>query len=301
MRLLNVFMLTAGLGLLSVPAMNSHFGSGPYFANEKGKQAEPSPKPERSKTEFAVIKEWKSGDSTYELAATEPAIAERDLRIVVNIPATSLTLFENGVSVLELPVAVGQAIYKTPVGRNEIKQIVWNPWWHPPDAEWAKDEKVTPPGPKNPLGPVKMIMSGDIRMHGTTKDSSIGSAASHGCIRMHSKDAVRLAWYLQRSLTDKSDASYLEKYKKMGKTSYYVQLSKGVPVDIVYQPVAFKDDMVILYPDLYGRAKDLKTSVAWEMYQSGVDPTAFDLSKFSKPPRKAVEVSINEILNEKIR
>ena len=41
------------------------------------------------------------------------------------------------------------------------------------------------PGPNNPLGTRAIYLNADgIRIHGTANRSSIGHAASHGCIRM---------------------------------------------------------------------------------------------------------------------
>src|SRR3989338_2755559 len=87
--------------------------------------------------------------------------------IIINIPSTKLSVYDEDELVMELPVAVGQAIYKTPTGYNEIKELIWNPWWYPPNADWAKDEEITPPGPANPLGPVKIVLGDEIRIHGT--------------------------------------------------------------------------------------------------------------------------------------
>jgi murein L,D-transpeptidase YcbB/YkuD len=49
----------------------------------------------------------------------------------------------------------------------------------------------------------------DYYIHGTDKEESIGSAASHGCIRMTAADAVELARYLtEQSGVHKSDDWY---------------------------------------------------------------------------------------------
>ena len=49
------------------------------------------------------------------------------------------------------------------------------------------------PGPGNPLGTRAMYLNAPgIRIHGTWDDSSIGTAASHGCIRMHVQDSEQL-------------------------------------------------------------------------------------------------------------
>lgn len=90
-------------------------------------------------------------------------------------------------------VATGQSVYPTPLGRFHVIVKWRNPWWYPPAAPWAKGEKPIPPGPGNPLGTRWMgISSPGVGIHGTNNESSIGYSVSHGCIRMHVRDAESL-------------------------------------------------------------------------------------------------------------
>jgi lipoprotein-anchoring transpeptidase ErfK/SrfK len=83
-------------------------------------------------------------------------------------------------------VATGQSSYPTPVGRWSIVTMQRNPWWHPPDSDWARGQQPVPPGPGNPLGTRWMGLSAaGVGIHGTPDAASIGYSASHGCIRMH--------------------------------------------------------------------------------------------------------------------
>jgi lipoprotein-anchoring transpeptidase ErfK/SrfK len=87
-------------------------------------------------------------------------------------------------------VATGQSVYPTPLGRWHVVVKWRNPWWYPPNSDWAKGEKPVPPGPGNPLGTRWMGLSASgVGIHGTPDDASIGYSASHGCIRMHIPDA----------------------------------------------------------------------------------------------------------------
>ena len=87
-------------------------------------------------------------------------------------------------------VATGQSSYPTPIGRFSIVTMQRNPWWYPPDAEWAQDEEPIPPGPGNPLGTRWMGLNvSAVGMHGTPDAASIGYSASHGCIRMRIAEA----------------------------------------------------------------------------------------------------------------
>jgi hypothetical protein len=83
-------------------------------------------------------------------------------------------------------VATGQSSYPTPIGRFSIVTKARNPWWYPPNSEWARGEKPVPPGPGNPLGTRWMGLSAPgVGIHGTPDSASIGYSASHGCVRMH--------------------------------------------------------------------------------------------------------------------
>ena len=82
-------------------------------------------------------------------------------------------------------VATGQASYPTPLGSYEIVTKQRNPWWRPPDSDWAEGAEPIPPGPGNPLGTRWMGLSAPaVGIHGTPDAASIGYSASHGCIRM---------------------------------------------------------------------------------------------------------------------
>lgn len=82
-------------------------------------------------------------------------------------------------------VATGQSRYPTPLGSFEIVVKWRNPWWYPPQSDWAQDAEPIPPGPGNPLGTRWMgISSPAVGIHGTPDPASIGYSVSHGCIRM---------------------------------------------------------------------------------------------------------------------
>jgi lipoprotein-anchoring transpeptidase ErfK/SrfK len=103
-----------------------------------------------------------------------------------------------GVTTKRYEIAVGTKAHPTPNGTFAIRHIVWNPAWVPPDTKWAKGKQATPPGhPKNPMKVVKIFFQEpDYYIHGTGDEDTLGSAASHGCIRMSQKDAFELARYL---------------------------------------------------------------------------------------------------------
>jgi lipoprotein-anchoring transpeptidase ErfK/SrfK len=105
--------------------------------------------------------------------------------IVIHRGSNRLYLYRGEKLWRQFTVATGQAVYPTPLGRYQIVNMWRNPWWYPPDSDWAKGEEPVPPGPGNPLGTRWMgISSPGVGIHGTPDAASLGYSASHGCIRM---------------------------------------------------------------------------------------------------------------------
>jgi hypothetical protein len=120
-------------------------------------------------------------------------IAALTLRITIDQSAHKLILFRYGEVFKTYRIAVGQPKYPTPNGVFRIVDKQKNPTWIPPDSEWAKDAKVTPPGPDNPLGTRWMgLDEPGIGIHGTNAPQSLGYSVSHGCIRMAMADVEEL-------------------------------------------------------------------------------------------------------------
>lgn len=114
-------------------------------------------------------------------------------RVIVDINSRKLRLIQDGRVVKTYPVAVGTAAHPTPRGKYEVIDKQYNPAWYPPNSPWAAGLGPIPPGPGNPLGTRWIGTSADaIGIHGTYADYSIGTAASHGCVRMHISDVEEL-------------------------------------------------------------------------------------------------------------
>jgi lipoprotein-anchoring transpeptidase ErfK/SrfK len=114
-------------------------------------------------------------------------------QIVVDLGDRQLYLYRGDKLFKSYGIAVGQPAYPTPTGSCVIVNKQVDPTWIPPDSDWAKDAKPIPPGPDNPLGTrwIGTSFSG-IGIHGTPDGWSIGTYASHGCIRMHIPDVEDL-------------------------------------------------------------------------------------------------------------
>jgi lipoprotein-anchoring transpeptidase ErfK/SrfK len=124
--------------------------------------------------------------------------ATLDKTIVVNRTTNMLTLYDGFHVERKYPVATAMAGFLTPPGTWSVINKVENPSWINPclgqPGCWAASEPpMIPPGPGNPLGTRALYLSAPgIRIHGTPSDSSIGTYASHGCIRMHISESEAL-------------------------------------------------------------------------------------------------------------
>lgn len=200
-------------------------------------------------------------------------------RIVINVAARQLRLFDKDDKLVKsFSIAVGSPRYRTPIGERSMTQIVWNPWWIPPKTSaWAKGAKDTPPGPHNPLGPVKMKLGDAIMVHGTNKDSSVGHAASHGCMRMHNEEARELARYLQEQVMGQTDQAVYDEYAAKKGRSFYVNLTQSIPVNIVYDIAEVNDGELRVYPDIYWKVKDKAGAVAGVLQANGYKLEKIDM------------------------
>jgi lipoprotein-anchoring transpeptidase ErfK/SrfK len=91
-------------------------------------------------------------------------------------------------------VAVGQEGLETPEGLYHIESKEVEPTWHVPESSWAGSlaGQDIPPGPSNPLKARWMGIFEGAGIHGTEETWSLGSAASHGCVRMSIPDVIDL-------------------------------------------------------------------------------------------------------------
>jgi len=94
----------------------------------------------------------------------------------------------------EYTVAVGMEGLETPEGLYEIQEKEENPVWHVPLSDWAGSlaGQTIPPGPSNPIKARWMAIYEGAGIHGTEETYSLGSAASHGCVRMAIPDVEEL-------------------------------------------------------------------------------------------------------------
>ncbi len=107
--------------------------------------------------------------------------------VVVNLPERGFYVFAQGDRPRFFPIAVGEpGRFATPTGSFSIVEKVRDPDWVAPEWAGLGEDNVIPAGPDNPLGDRWIgLSSPGLGMHSTNNPSSIGSATSHGCMRMY--------------------------------------------------------------------------------------------------------------------
>ena len=117
-------------------------------------------------------------------------------QIIISQHARRLYLTIGGGRALSYPVAVAKR-GKEWRGMARIDGKYVNPAWSPPDSV-QRDHPELPRliaggSPHNPMGVRALTLDRDeIAIHGTNRPSSIGTAASYGCIRMNNADVIDL-------------------------------------------------------------------------------------------------------------
>ena len=97
------------------------------------------------------------------------------------------------------PVTVGKIGHETPHGMYFVQGKSRTPDWKvPPDPDydrgsWGRIYKFGEPG--NPFAAGFISLGGPesgIGLHGTSFDPQVGTASSHGCVRMQTEDLLKI-------------------------------------------------------------------------------------------------------------
>ncbi|HEX6334381.1 MAG TPA: L,D-transpeptidase family protein [Flavisolibacter sp.] len=212
-------------------------------------------------------------------------------RLVANIPEFQLHVFEGTRKVFDMAIVVGTEGNKTVVFNDEMKHIVFSPYWNVPPSivreeilpamrknrgylrrngyEQTGTENGLPvirqkPGPKNSLGLVKFVFpnSHNIYFHDTPAKSLFQfrkRAFSHGCIRL--SEPAKLAKYLLRNSSNWTPEK-IDRAMKTGKEQW-VSLPETVPVAITYFTAWVDDDGLLNFrEDIYGHDRAMAKKIA---------------------------------------
>jgi lipoprotein-anchoring transpeptidase ErfK/SrfK/uncharacterized membrane protein len=136
----------------------------------------------------APVQRVKAKVSTKDLAKKYPTV------MIINRSGFQLTLYKGLQLARTYRIAVGRQGLETPAGEYTIQDKQVNPSWHVPNSSWAGSlaGQTIPPGPQDPIKARWMGIAGGAGIHGTEDIGSLGTAASHGCIRMAIPDVIEL-------------------------------------------------------------------------------------------------------------
>lgn len=126
---------------------------------------------------------------------TEELAAQYPVYLTVDRSSFQLKLWKDLKLAKSYTVAIGAVGFDTPAGLYSIQNKAVDPAWNVPDAKWAGDlaGTVVPGGvPENPLKERWLGIYDGAGIHGTDDTGSLGSAASHGCVRMAIPDVIEL-------------------------------------------------------------------------------------------------------------
>jgi lipoprotein-anchoring transpeptidase ErfK/SrfK len=132
--------------------------------------------------------------STKPNVSTDEVASEYPSYLTLDRATYTLRLWQNLKLAKTYTVAVGQEGLETPAGLYHIQEKQENPSWHVPESSWAGSlaGQVIPPGPSNPIKARWMGIFEGAGIHGTEETYSLGTAASHGCVRMAIPDVEEL-------------------------------------------------------------------------------------------------------------
>jgi murein L,D-transpeptidase YcbB/YkuD len=208
-------------------------------------------------------------------AATRAVDDDTDtgLHLVLNVAGNWLYVYENGERTRTYSVSVGLPGYETPSGEYRIREVIWNPWWHPPNSEWARGRTPEAPGsPTNPMGRVKLHFAPLLYIHGTPEAEALGYPASRGCVRMRNEDVIELTRLIHQYASPRVTESTLAQLEASPRMTRTLRLATPVRFTAHYEVATIDNGFLIIYPDIYGlMKKELRDQVEHTLEQHGVD------------------------------
>lgn len=221
------------------------------------------------------------------------------LSLSLNVPAYRLDVVEEWTPSRSYRVAVGTPDHPTPLGEFLIRRVDWNPWWVPPPFEWAAGERVTPPGPDNPTGRVKLMFGQYMFVHGTPDENSLGRAASHGCVRMANADVIELGRLVHRAGSPGVAFETIDSLVAHPRATRSYELETSVAFTIEYRLAEIRGNRLELHPDIYRRGPLTAAAVRSLLEEAGCDAGRLDRALLEalveRSAREHVEVDVGNL------
>jgi lipoprotein-anchoring transpeptidase ErfK/SrfK len=243
---------------------------------------------------------WSKGD-TSEASADNvqmlkgPNAVPTDTRVVVNIPAFRMDLFQDGSLVKSYKVGIGYPEFPLPQGLRKAQQIIFNPTWTPPDSPWVAKMKNVAPGETveagdkdNPLGPIKIPIGLPSLIHGGKSPAKIGKFASHGCVGLTNAQIKDFATMLGQASNTPDVPTKMATYLEDKEKTQTVKLNQTVPVELRYETIVLEDGKLHIYRDVY--AQDTNTE---ENLRRVLEANGLKLEDLSEQQRTQILNALN--------
>lgn len=210
--------------------------------------------------EYAAIGQGSGGDSgaVATAARTQRGGVPTDTRIVVNIPARRMDLFDKGTLVASYSIAIGYPEFPLPTGVRRATEVIFNPTWTPPDESWvsgsktAKAGKTVPAGDRNnPLGIAKIPIGLPSLIHGGKPAAKLGTFGSHGCVGLSDEQMRAFVTKLGEAAGTPISDTDVKGYGADRSTTETVTLAAPIPVELRYETIVVQDGELIIYRDVY--------------------------------------------------
>ncbi len=205
-----------------------------------------------------------------------------DIRITVNVPAFTMTLWQDGKEVKTYPVGVGRKAFPIPSGMRQATQVIFNPAWIPPDSAWVRAssgvepyERIPADDPRNPLGKIKIPLGSGYLLHEAAAPSDIGNLVSHGCVRVLTDDLFDLAEKIIAARGLQVTGEEIGRLRSNTERRA-VPLGEPLPVDINYDTLVVEGGALHVYPDVYDRGTNTVERLRAELGENGVDASRLD-------------------------
>lgn len=245
---------------------------------------------------------------------SQPNSVPTDTRIVVNIPAFRMDLFENGNLVKSYKIGIGYPEFPLAQGLRKAQQIIVNPTWTPPDEPWVAKmgrtpgEHVEAGSPDNPLGPIKIPIGMAALIHGGKSPAKLGTFASHGCVGLTTPQIKDFAKQLAKATGTEIPDATLEKYLRDRTTTKTVKLKQTVPVELRYETIVVEDGKLHIYKDVYAQNANTEENLKAVLQTHGVryddlsgeqkDQMLYALNAMSAKPKAMPSPSVAATAND---
>ena len=205
-----------------------------------------------------------------------------NIKITVNVPAFTMTFWQDGKEINSYYVGVGRKEFPIPIGMRSANKVILNPEWIPPNSEWVRKsssvepyERIPADDPQNPLGKIKIPLGDAYLLHEAESPSDIGNLVSHGCVRVLREDMFSIAEMIAQARNLSINKQEIEAAKNNSDRKV-IDLKGNVPVDINYDTMVVENGNLSIYFDVYERKTNTVENLRTKLESNGVDVSKLD-------------------------